>query len=111
VRFITATPVHHSIRPCRVPTDPSTAPERSSRTAPRPGTSPPQRAIAEFDEGQKVHLKTDPSVSDGRFHPRFDGLTGTVTGKQGRAFKVAINDGGKDKTVIAKAAHLRAQDD
>ena len=75
------------------------------------GTSPPQRAIAEFDEGQKVHLKTDPSVSDGRFHPRFDGLTGTVVGKQGAAFKVDINDNGKDKTVLAKAAHLRAQDD
>ena len=75
------------------------------------GTSPPQRAIAEYDEGQKVHLKTDPSVSDGRFHPRFDGLTGTVVGKQGAAFKIDINDGGKDKTVIAKAAHLRAQDD
>ncbi|WP_232702298.1 50S ribosomal protein L21e [Halobacterium wangiae] len=75
------------------------------------GTSPPQRAIAEFDEGQKVHLKTDPSVSEGRFHPRFDGLTGTVVGKQGRAFEIDINDNGKDKTVIAKAAHLRAQDD
>ena len=75
------------------------------------GTSPPQRAIAEYDEGQKVHLKTDPSVSDGRFHPRFDGLTGTVVGKQGAAFKIDINDNGKDKTVIAKAAHLRAQDD
>ncbi|MFB6270185.1 MAG: 50S ribosomal protein L21e [Halobacterium sp.] len=75
------------------------------------GTSPPQRAIAEFDEGQKVHLKTDPSTAEGRFHPRFDGLTGEVVGKQGAAFKVEINDNGKEKTVIAKAAHLRAQQD
>jgi large subunit ribosomal protein L21e len=75
------------------------------------GTSPPQRAIAEFDEGQKVHLKTDPSTAEGRFHPRFDGLTGEVIGKQGAAFKVSINDNGKEKTVIAKAAHLSAQQD
>ncbi|MFB6131364.1 MAG: 50S ribosomal protein L21e [Salinigranum sp.] len=73
------------------------------------GTSPPQRAIQEFDVGQKVHLHLDPSVRDGRFHPRFNGHTGEVLGKQGRAFKVEINDGGKSKTVIVKAAHLRAQ--
>ncbi|WP_336037859.1 50S ribosomal protein L21e [Halobacterium yunchengense] len=75
------------------------------------GTSPPQRAIAEFDEGQKVHLKTDPSTQKGRFHPRFDGLTGEVVGKQGSAFQVEINDNGKQKTVLAAAAHLRAQQD
>jgi large subunit ribosomal protein L21e len=30
-------------------------------------------------------------------------------GKQGRAFKVEITDGGKTKTLIARAAHLRRQ--
>ncbi|WP_435184592.1 50S ribosomal protein L21e [Halobellus sp. EA9] len=74
------------------------------------GTSPPQRAIAEYDEGQKVHLKIDPSVQEGRFHPRFNGHTGEVVGKQGRAFKVRIVDGGTEKTLIARPAHLRAQE-
>ena len=74
------------------------------------GTSPPQRAVAEFDEGQKVHLAIDPSVNEGRFHPRFSGHTGTVAGKQGRAYKVEINDRGKRKTLIVKPAHLRAQE-
>ncbi|MFU8866349.1 50S ribosomal protein L21e [Natronococcus sp.] len=74
------------------------------------GASPPQRAIQQYDAGQKVHLKIDPSVQNGRFHPRFDGLTGEVLGKQGKAFKVQITDGGKDKTLIVTAAHLRAQD-
>ncbi|AXG10669.1 50S ribosomal protein L21e [Haloplanus rubicundus] len=73
------------------------------------GASPPQRAIQEYETGQKVHLKIDPSVSEGRFHPRFNGHTGTVVGTQGRAFKVEINDGGKDKTLIARPAHLTAQ--
>ncbi|MFA9416768.1 50S ribosomal protein L21e [Natrinema sp. HArc-T2] len=73
------------------------------------GTSPPQRAIQEYEEGEKVHLKIDPSVADGRFHPRFDGLTGEVVGKQGSVFKVEINDGGKDKTLLVAAAHMRAQ--
>jgi len=74
------------------------------------GTSPPQRSIQEFDEGQKVHLAIDPSVRGGRFHPRFNGQTGEVTGKQGRAFTVEIVDGGKEKTIIANPAHLRAQE-
>lgn len=73
------------------------------------GQSPPQRSIEEFEEGEKVHLKIDPSVPKGRFHPRFIGHTGTVLGQQGRAFKVRINDGGKDKTIIANPAHLRRQ--
>jgi large subunit ribosomal protein L21e len=73
------------------------------------GTSPPQRAIAEFEDGQKVHLKLDPSVPEGRFHPRFNGHTGEVIGKQGAAYKVRITDGDTDKTLIVKPAHLRAQ--
>ncbi|MFC6724960.1 50S ribosomal protein L21e [Halobium palmae] len=73
------------------------------------GTSPPQRAIQEYDEGQKVHLKIDPSVQKGRFHHRFNGQTGEIVGKQGSAFKVQIVDGGKEKVLIAGAAHLREQ--
>ncbi|MFB6195449.1 MAG: 50S ribosomal protein L21e [Haloplanus sp.] len=73
------------------------------------GASPPQRAIQEYEVGQKVHLKLDPSVSEGRFHPRFNGHTGTVVGTQGSAFKVEITDGGKEKTLIARPAHLKAQ--
>ncbi|MFB6117716.1 50S ribosomal protein L21e [Halosegnis sp.] len=73
------------------------------------GTSPPQRSVEEFETGEKVHLRIDPSVPKGRFNPRFNGQTGTVEGEQGRAYKVTITDGGKEKTVIASPAHLRRQ--
>jgi large subunit ribosomal protein L21e len=73
------------------------------------GTSPPQRAVEQYEEGEKVHLRIDPSVPDGRFHPRFNGHTGEVIGTQGKSFKVRITDGGKEKTIIAQAAHLRRQ--
>jgi len=75
------------------------------------GTSPPQRAIQEFDEGETVHLSIDPSVPGGRFHHRFSGHTGTVVGQQGSAYEVEIVDGGKTKTILATPAHLRAQTD
>lgn len=73
------------------------------------GTSPPQRAVQSFETGQKVHLTLDPSVPDGRFHPRFNGHTGEVVGSQGAAYKVRISDRGQEKTIIAKPAHLRPQ--
>lgn len=84
--------------------------EKLSNSARERGTSPPQRSITQFEEGESVHLRIDPSVSDGRFHPRFDGHTGVVEGKQGDAFKVTIEDGSKEKTIIATAAHLTAQE-
>lgn len=93
----------------------SNGPKHSTRnklknTPRESGTSPPQRSIADFDAGQKVHLRIDPSNPNGQFHPRFNGLTGEVKGTQGSAYKVAINDGGKDKTVIVNPAHLHVQE-
>ena len=74
------------------------------------GTSPPQRSVEEYEAGEKVHLKIDTSVHNGRFHPRFDGQTGEIEGSQGRAYKVLITDGGKEKTLISNPAHLRRQE-
>lgn len=73
------------------------------------GTSPPQRAIAQFAEGERVHLDLDPSVQEGRFPPRFVGHTGEILGKQGRAFRVRITDGKIDKEIVTVAAHLKRQ--
>jgi large subunit ribosomal protein L21e len=74
------------------------------------GTSPPQRAVTDFDDGDSVHLKIDPSVPDGRFHPRFDGRTGEIVGTQGDAYKVSIVDGSTEKTLLVGAAHLTLQE-
>jgi large subunit ribosomal protein L21e len=73
------------------------------------GTSPPQRAIQEYEDGESVHLHIDPSVPKGRFHPRFNGHTGVVVGKQGRCYNVKIHDGSKAKTLVAAPAHLKRQ--
>lgn len=75
------------------------------------GTSPPQRAVQSFEAGETVHLAIDPSIDDGRFHPRFNGHTGEIVGQQGAAYKIRINDGGAEKTIIATPAHLQAQEE
>ncbi|WP_336326033.1 50S ribosomal protein L21e [Halovenus sp. HT40] len=74
------------------------------------GTSPPQQAVEEFEAGDSVHLSLDPSVQEGRFHPRFNGEVGTVIGEQGQAYKVEITDGDVEKIVITKPAHLTTQE-
>ncbi len=74
------------------------------------GTSPPSKAVQEFDDGDKVHVSIDPSVPEGRPHPKFQGRTGKVVGKQGRAFQIEVDDIGKDKTLFVRPQHLVKQE-
>ncbi len=62
--------------------------------------------LATFKQGDKVALRAEPAVQDGIYNLRFHGKVGTVTGKQGTCYTVAITDGGKAKTVIVHPIHL-----
>ena len=73
------------------------------------GASPPSGAVREFDDDQKVHIKIDPSVPQGRPDPKFQGRTGTVVGEQGRAYEIEINDGDARKTIFVRPQHLVEQ--
>lgn len=71
------------------------------------GMPPVTHSLREFEEGEKVSVVINPSIQDGQPHPRFHGLTGTVAGKQGRAFVVDVRDGGKAKSLIVRPEHLK----
>ncbi|HEV8361707.1 MAG TPA: 50S ribosomal protein L21e [Candidatus Thermoplasmatota archaeon] len=72
------------------------------------GEPPPSHTLREFAPGAKVDVVINPSVHGGMPHSRFHGLTGTVTGKQGDCFTVALKLGRrKVKTLIARPEHLR----
>lgn len=73
------------------------------------GVLPVTRVIQKFELGQKVHVVCEPSIQKGMPHHRFHGLTGSVTGRRGRAWIVEIRDGTKYKTIISRPQHLRAQ--
>ena len=68
-----------------------------------------RRVTQQFEIGDQVHIRLDPSVHKGMPHPRFHGLTGSVVEKRGRAYLVRINDGGKEKTVIVSPEHILPQ--
>jgi len=67
-------------------------------------------AVSEFVKklriGEKVQLVAQPSVLKGIYFRRFHGRTGVITGMQGSCYKVQIQDGGKEKTLIIAPVHL-----
>ncbi len=65
------------------------------------------RALQEFEEGDSVNIVIDSSVHKGMPHPRFQGHTGKVEGKQGGSYLVGIDVGKKHKTLIVRSEHLR----
>jgi len=65
------------------------------------------RALQTFEIGDRVHIDIDPSVHKGMPHPRFQGRTGVVVGKRGRAYLVRISDGDSYKTLIVRPEHLQ----
>lgn len=73
------------------------------------GISPVSYAIQEFELGQAVHIKLDPSVQKGMSNPKFHGRTGKVIGQRGRAYLVEVKDGNSTKQVILYPEHMRPQ--
>lgn len=73
------------------------------------GLPPVTRVLQTFEEGEKASIIIDPSVHKGAPHVRFYGLTGTIVGKQGKAYLVEVKAGNKKKKVIAGPEHLRKQ--
>jgi large subunit ribosomal protein L21e len=78
-----------------------------SKTPRTKGMTPITHEFREFEVGEKVSVVIDPAVHFGMPHSRFQGKTGVVSGKQGRAFVVQVKDGDKPKTVVARAEHLQ----
>ena len=70
------------------------------------GIPPADRIIRKFEEGDSVSIRVEPSIRDGAPHIRFQGRTGRIIGKQGKAYKILIHDGGKEKIILSDAVHL-----
>lgn len=65
------------------------------------------RVLAEFSIGEKVAIKAEPSVHSGLPHRRYQGKTGTVTGKRGKCFEVKTMKGNKEAILIVHPTHLQ----
>jgi len=64
--------------------------------------------LQEFQPGQKVALKAEPSVQSGLYFRRFHGRIGQVSKRLGTCYEILLNDGGKEKKLIVHPVHLKA---
>ena len=78
-----------------------------SRRARERGLSPITRILEQYGVGESVNIVIDPSIQRGQPHHRFHGLTGTVTGMQGKAYVVRAKEGDAVKQLIIRPEHLR----
>ena len=65
------------------------------------------RTMHTYQEGDKVAIVLDGAQQRGMPHRRFQGRTGIISGKQGRALVVKVADGNMEKTVVSRPEHLR----
>lgn len=63
--------------------------------------------LQDYEVGQRVAIKIDPTRIETAPHRRFHGLTGTIVGRRGSAYVVEVFLGDKRKTLITEAEHLR----
>jgi len=67
------------------------------------------RYFQHLEKGDKVAVVKEISVQS-NFPDRYQGRTGEVDGKRGRAYIVKINDNDKEKKFIIQPIHLRKID-
>ena len=60
----------------------------------------------DFEQGDNVKIKIEPSVQEGRPHVRFHGETVEVTGQRGDSYEVKFFDGKIEKTLFVPPVHL-----
>jgi large subunit ribosomal protein L21e len=64
------------------------------------------RLLRDYDPGDSVVIKIDPSVQKGMPHRRYHGKVGKIVGKRGRSYIVSVTQGEAVKEIIVRPEHL-----
>ena len=64
------------------------------------------KLLQHIENGSVVKIKINSSVHSGLPHYRYQGLTGKVSGRKGRAYVVDVKLGNQPRELIIHAAHL-----
>lgn len=81
--------------------------DKFTKKAKEKGLPSTSRFLLQYEKGQEVAIKIDPSIHRGAPHHRFHGETGTIIKTQGKAYVVRVKVGGKVKKLIVRPEHLR----
>lgn len=64
------------------------------------------KLLREYEPGNQVVVKIDPSTQKGMPHRRFHGKIGTILSKRGRSYVVSVSQGDSVKTIAVRPEHL-----
>jgi large subunit ribosomal protein L21e len=64
------------------------------------------KLLHEYQPGNSVVIKIDPSVQKGMPHRRYHGKVGTVIGIRGKSYVVSVTQGDAVKEIIVRPEHL-----
>jgi large subunit ribosomal protein L21e len=70
------------------------------------GKTKTSKLLQEYQSGNRVLVRIDPSTQKGMPHRRFHGKIGTVTEKRGRSYVVTVSQGDTFKEIIVRPEHL-----
>ena len=64
------------------------------------------KILYEYETGEKVVVKIDPSVHKGMPHRRYHGRIGVIVNKRGRSYVVNVTQGKAVKEIIVRPEHI-----
>ena len=64
------------------------------------------RLLHEYQPGEKVIIRIEPSVQKGMPHKRYHGKVGIIKERRGRAYVVSVTQGDAVKEIIVRPEHL-----
>ena len=64
------------------------------------------KLLREYESGDRVVIKINPSVHKGSPHRRYHGKIGTIVERRGRSYRVNVKQGKSLKEVIVRPEHI-----
>jgi large subunit ribosomal protein L21e len=64
------------------------------------------KLLYEYQSGNRVVIKIDPSVQKGMPHRRYHGKVGVVINRRGQSYVVSVTQGEATKEIIVRPEHL-----
>jgi large subunit ribosomal protein L21e len=71
------------------------------------GIAPLSTILRQYEVGQRVNIVIDPGFHKGMPHRRYQGRTGVISAKRGRAVIVDVPVGKAMRTLIVRPEHIR----
>ncbi|MCL5783655.1 MAG: 50S ribosomal protein L21e [Candidatus Thermoplasmatota archaeon] len=71
------------------------------------GLPPVNRFMKSFEVGELAAVDIESSIHNGMPYHGFQGLTGRISGSQGKCYLLTVKIGGVHKKVLAAAVHLK----